>query len=77
MSAQLRVYPGLDEADFDTAPAQPEANVRVSLRDLLPVVALAQRLKFIWLQDFLDDEVLITSDLYDVMQAFRNVRPSA
>lgn len=75
MAAQLRVYPATDDRDvLDTAPA---ANVRIRLRDLLPVVALAQRLKFIWLNDFLDDEVLVTSDLYDVMQAFRSVRPSA
>lgn len=75
MAAQLRVYPATDDRDvIDTAPA---ADVRIRLRDLLPVVALAQRLKFIWLNDFLDDEVLVTSDLYDVMQAFRSVRPSA
>jgi hypothetical protein len=29
------------------------------------------------LHDFLDDEVTITSDLYEVLQAFRIYRPSA
>jgi hypothetical protein len=75
MAAHLRVYPATD--DRDTPEESPSANVRIRLRDLLPVVALAQKLKFIWLNDFLDDEVLVTGDLYEVMQAFRSVRPSA
>ena len=38
---------------------------------------MAQRMHFIWLQDFLDDEVKVSSDLYEVLQAFRAYRPSA
>jgi hypothetical protein len=75
MAATLRVYS--ESEDADTLTVTPSANVRIRLRDLLPVVALAQKLKFIWLNDFLDDEVVVTSDLYEVMQAFRSVRPSA
>jgi hypothetical protein len=55
----------------------PEPTVRVSLRDLLPLVAMAQRMQFIWLKDFLDDEVTITEDLHQVLQSFRGVRPTA
>jgi hypothetical protein len=51
--------------------------MRVRLGDLLPLVALAQRENYLWLQDFLEDEVRITADLYDVLQAFRAYRPSA
>jgi hypothetical protein len=54
-----------------------KATVRVSLGDLLPLVALAQRKNYLWLQDFLDDEVTITADLYEVLRAFRCNRPSA
>jgi hypothetical protein len=75
MPAQLRVYPAPEAADGLTD--SPAADVRIRLGDLLPLVALAQRLRFIWLKDFLDDEVCITSDLYDVLQAFRSCRPSA
>jgi hypothetical protein len=75
MPAQLRVYPKPDAADEYTD--SPPADVRIRLGDLLPLVALAQRLRFIWLKDFLDDEVCITSDLYEVLQAFRSCRPSA
>ena len=52
-------------------------HVRIRLGDLLPLVAMAQRLHFVWLQDFLDDEVMITPDLYEVLRAFRCTRPSA
>lgn len=72
MAAQLRVYPTPD----DSAEAQ-EPTVRISLGDLLPLIALAQRHNYLWLQDFLDDEVCVTSDLYDILRAFRCYRPSA
>jgi hypothetical protein len=49
----------------------------VTLAELLPLIALAQRQNYVWLQDFLDDEVRITADLYEVVQAFRAYRPSA
>jgi hypothetical protein len=72
MAAHLRVYP----LSRETADVQP-ATVRVSLGDLLPLVALAHRKNYLWLQDFLDDEVTITEDLYEVLRAFRCNRPSA
>ena len=74
MAAYLRVYPLPKEAeDHDGQPP----TVRVSLGDLLPLVALAHRHNYLWLQDFLDDEVVITADLYEVLRAFRCNRPSA
>ena len=74
MSTRLRVYPTPDD---DVTEDAPEPAVRVRLGDLLPLVAMAQRLNFIWLKDFLDDEVCITEDLYEVLRAFRCQRPSA
>jgi len=73
MAAHLRVFPCADEDCCVPAPA----TVRVSLGDLLPLVALAQRNNYQWLRDFLDDEVSISNDLYEVMRAFRCYRPSA
>jgi hypothetical protein len=73
MPAFLRVFPTPDEASTDS----PAATVRVSLRDILPLIALAQRNNFLWLQDFLEDEVCITSDLYEVLRAFRCYRSPA
>jgi hypothetical protein len=74
MAAHLRVYP-VSKDDLDVE--RPEPTVRVSLGDLLPLVALAHRNNYLWLQDFLEDEVAITSDLYEVLRAFRCHRPSA
>lgn len=74
MAAHLRVYP-LSKDDLDVERQEP--TVQVSLGDLLPLVALAHRKNYLWLQDFLDDEVAITSDLYEVLRAFRCHRPSA
>jgi hypothetical protein len=74
MGGHLRVFSATDET---TCAESPAATVHVRLADLLPLVALAQRNNYQWLQDFLDDEVCITSDLYEVMRAFRCYRPSA
>ncbi len=74
MLSHLRVYPA-PEDPFDTDGQQ--ASVRVSLGELLPLVALAHRHNYVWLQDFLDDEVAITPDLYEVLRSFRCFRPSA
>jgi hypothetical protein len=74
MAAHLRVYPSSPEEGSATLPA---STVRVTLGELLPLVALAQRHNYLWLRDFLEDEVRITEDLYDVLQAFRCQRPSA
>jgi hypothetical protein len=46
------------------------------LGDLLPLFAVAQRMNYVWLRDFLDDEVMITADLYQVLQAFRENLPA-
>jgi hypothetical protein len=74
MAAELRVFPTPQELP---APQSPPPTVRVRLGDLLPLVALAQQNNYLWLQDFLDDEVSITDDLYEVLRAFRCYRPSA
>jgi hypothetical protein len=72
MAAHLRVLPLSTEA-----PPQPQAEmVDVTLGELLPLIALAHRKNYVWLQDFLDDEVAITADLYEVLRAFRTYRPA-
>lgn len=73
MSVQLRVYPRPEGDEIDS----PVPSVRMSLGDLLPLMAMAQRQNNLWLQDFLDDEVIVTEDLYEILRAFRSYRPSA
>ncbi len=72
MAAHLRVF---SSAECQTTDTQ-EATVPVTLGDLLPLLALARKHNYVWLHDFLEDEVLITSDLYEILESFRQ-RPCA
>jgi hypothetical protein len=72
MAPHLRVYSTTEAPNRDAQ----EPTVPVTLGDLLPLLALARRKNYVWLQDFLEDEVLITSDLYEVLETFRR-RPCA
>jgi len=73
MALRLKLYhPPVEECDPRQNP-----DVRVRLADLLPLVAVADRMNFVWLKDFLDDEVAVSEDLYEVMQAFRGTRPTS
>ena len=72
MAAHLRVYPRSQESVAEA----PEPTVHVSLGDLLPLLAVAHRNNYLWLQDFLDDEVCVTADLYEILQAFQCYRPA-
>jgi hypothetical protein len=77
MATHLRVYPDSREPSRREDDGQQPA-IHVSLGDLLPLLALARRHQYAWLHDFLDDEVAITADLYDVLCAFTiHRRPSA
>jgi hypothetical protein len=72
---KLRVYTGPD-ADAATAfQAAPQPNsVRVTLGEILPLLADAVASNRTWLTDFEADEVTISSDLHDVLQAYRHFR---
>jgi hypothetical protein len=77
MATHLRVYPDSREPSRRPDDGQ-EPAIHVCLADLLPILAMARRHQYAWLQDFLDDEVAITPDLYDVLCAFTtHRRPSA
>jgi len=67
MAARLKLYTPPTEEPLPTV----DPDMRVRLGDLLPIVAVAQRMNFTWLKDFLDDEIAVSSDLYEVMQSFR------
>lgn len=75
MTTQLKVFRAAED-EFEDMELQ-EPSIRVRLGDLLPLVAMAQRMNFIWVKDFLDDEVTITEDLHEVLQSFRGCRPNA
>jgi len=73
MAARLKIYVPPEEQPT----TMQEPTVRVRLGDLLPLIAVAQRMNFIWLRDFLDDEVVISQDLHDVIQTIRRGRPTS
>jgi hypothetical protein len=75
MAAHLRVYPDSLDTEYDETQ---DPSIRIRLGDLMPLLAFARRNNYLWLQDFLDDEVSITPDLYDVIRSFcTSQRPSA
>ena len=79
---QLRIYYGPhDDAAVATsalhAPCRP-GRVSVPLRDVFPVLADAVRNERTWLRDFAEDEITISTDLYEVILAYQHYRrPSA
>ena len=74
MAQQLRVF---SDAFNDTYEEGQEPSIKVSLAELLPLLSIARRNNYLWLQDFLEDEVCITPDLYEVLRSFSGVRKGA
>ncbi|MSQ95057.1 MAG: hypothetical protein EXR98_10955 [Gemmataceae bacterium] len=74
MAAQLRVYRAPHESDFEELQ---DPTVRIRLADLLPLLAIAKKNNYLWLQDFLEDAVTVTPDLYDVLRSFTAVRQTS
>ena len=74
---QLRVYngPDLEQGGLKLLDAPRAGNsVRVTLGEVLPILADAVASDRTWLGDFADDEIEISSDLHDVLQAYRHFR---
>ena len=70
-TAQLRVFPYDDHLDEPEDVSQPTVSVR--LTEFLPVLDRAYRERRVWLRDFGDDEVRVSNDLYEILQAFAKV----
>lgn len=74
---KLRVYTGPDVDSLNSELLQdslPGNMVKVSLGDILPLLADAVASNRTWLGDFEADEIAISSDLHDVLQAYRHFR---
>jgi hypothetical protein len=71
----LRVYtePEVDSVGCATLP-HPAAGVRVPLAEVLPLLADAVASDRTWLRDFADEDITVSADLYDVLQAYRHFR---
>lgn len=75
---QLRVYHG-PQADVSVCThGRVAETVTVPLGEILPLLADAVRSERTWLRDFEDDELTISTDLYEVILAYQHFRrPSA
>lgn len=73
---RLRVYTGPEAVSNKPAADEQAADhcVRISLGEVLPLLADAVASNRTWLTDFKDDEISISSDLHDVLLAYRHFR---
>jgi hypothetical protein len=74
---KLRVYtgPDLDQSSGTLLKEMTGGDtVTVTLGDVLPILADAVASNRTWLSDFEADEITISNDLFDVLQAYRHFR---
>jgi hypothetical protein len=76
--AQLKVYHGPESRSGLSSERLPESSVRLTLGEVLPLLADAVNSQRTWLRDFKDDEITISNDLHEVILAYQYCRrPSA
>ena len=73
MRPRLRLFTGEDQDDSSDV----EAQVNVRFGEITRALVEAVRWDRTWLRDFEDDEVRVSSDLYEVISSFTRLRPSA
>lgn len=76
---RLRVYYGPEsDSTASVATADNENTVRARVGEIFPLLVDAVRNERTWLRDFADDEITISTDLYEVILAYQHCRrPSA
>jgi len=75
---RLRVYYGPEDVASETSPSSSRQVVTVPVSEVLPLLIEACRARRGWLEDFSDDEITVSSDLYEVLLAYQHFqRPSA
>jgi len=77
VNSHLKVYHGPQDNNTDMDRGVTKS-VTVSLGQIFPLLADAVQSNRTWLKDFSDDDVEISSDLYEVILAYQHFRrPSA
>ncbi|MBL8850327.1 MAG: hypothetical protein JNG89_11670 [Planctomycetaceae bacterium] len=73
MRPKLRLFTG----DEDGGVALEQPTVPMNFGEFTRLVADAGRFERTWLSDFHDDEIQVPEDLYEVLTAYRRMRPGA
>ncbi|MEM6799322.1 MAG: hypothetical protein AAF589_07385 [Planctomycetota bacterium] len=74
--SRLKIFRGPEKEAI--GPATDEHQVTVTVGEVLPLLADALANERTWLGDFEDEDITISSDLYEVLAAYRFFRrPSA
>jgi hypothetical protein len=74
--SKLRLYfgPQTDDSVAVETATEKKEQISVPLSEILPALAHAHLARRTWLRDFEDDEVVISSDLYEVILAYQHYR---
>ena len=72
MRHRLRLFTGEESSAQDVA-----ENVTVRLGDISRALLDATRWNRTWLDDFENDEIQVSSDLYEILSAYMRLRPGA
>ncbi len=73
MRHRLRLYTG---DDVDVLPMRPQT-MSVRLADVTRALTDAAHRERTWLDDFADDEIRISADLFEIINAYTEMRPGA
>ena len=75
---RLRIYCGPENSNIETLESHQPNQITVPLCEVFPLLADAVNSQRTWLEDFGDDEITISADLYDVILSYQHFRrPSA
>lgn len=76
MAHHLRIYRGPHEKPAATLTTTDTGHPRITVNvsDVLPLLADAVASQRTWLEDFADDEITISTDLYEVLLAYQYFR---
>lgn len=72
MRPRLRLYTG-----DDSSPSVADPPVSMRLGEITRILSDAIHWDRTWLQDFEDDQVQVSADLYEVLTYYSHMRPSA
>lgn len=74
MRPRLRLFVG---DDAGSSYSEPTPTVSMSFGELAAVMLDALRTQRRWMDDFEDDEVQVSEDLFEVLSAYSRLRPGA